>query len=369
MTEEEEHGWISNDDVRKTFFANSWPEMEASFDGFDVDDDGWNIHDHHLCEWYANRNPKRTTMSMASQESRFDDSEWPSFVVDPCSLSREGPPSSPPRIKSSPVAKLRANLPKLLCRPYGIPAAEDEVALLSSSLSPLGARRRLAVIDTTTVLEERKEGERKEGEKEATTECDTPSSMYNAALLTNGRKLTIHCGDTQPKKLFSRDSHYEEDSNSSCKAMGCKGVSSIVGCQEIDPKLLEIFNSMKSEVETRDGGDQATGRISLQLESESVRGMVADRRRWLQDAFKSDSASTSDSSSTDDKASAVSSVVSKFGGKYRRRQTAVMKKKEEWEQRCAEGSSTNGNKTARIIWETRVDGSYRKKVVVGVPTE
>ena len=192
------------------------------------------------------------------------------------------------RHKSSPAAKLRENLPKLLCQ-RAAPRQEDQVALLDGSPHRLGATRRLRYLEAV------READRKAVRSRVATGVSSPSgsgtptkgkspkrrekmtgSMHRADFFPKGRRLTmsfeelnLHCSDRcgQRHVELHSDEDVDADSNDSeedrCirKGIGCGGgakadgkcpkgskeessttPSSIVG-GAIDPKLLAVFSN------------------------------------------------------------------------------------------------------------------------------
>lgn len=369
-----------NEDVRELKVGNnSWPS--ANEVDFSVDDDGWNVYsDQTGGDWYSfveNQTPPQLTIAAITdyfEENHRDEDEVPRHFFEESRLEEaltpiqeEKAPKSTRALshKSSPTAKLRSSLSRLSCFSA---APEKYNQILCSPPMRLGAtyKRCAPTYD---------------GDHDGIqVRLGTSSWMHKANLnktmsLVSVQELDHYCGaQTYFDQEFTGTTMSDDGS---CCSSGTRSASSVANCT-IDSNLAKALDfhftpEKKRQMAARTG---AMTDVDRQTKPSAEGGTkVADRRKWLIEAFQKPSASSDDSDVTTTTSSSSSvqlaDKINMFGG---RRKTAIQVRKEDWEtrfaQKLAEKQMAGRPKlTFETKWECK-NGCYRKRrVVVRTATE
>lgn len=366
-----------NKDVRgvKKFGNNSWPS--ANEVDFLVDDDGWNVYsDQTGGDWYSfveNQTPPQLTIAAITdyfEDNHRDEDEVPRHFFQESRLEEaltpvqeeKAPSARALQHKSSPTAKLRSSLSRLSCF-TAAPEKYDQIVC-----SP---PMRLGAIDQR--LAPTYDGD-DDGRK---VRLGTSSWMHKANLnktmsLVSVQELDHYCG--AQTYFTNRNQEFGGtvmSDDGSCSSSGTRNASSVANCT-IDSNLAKALDfhftpEKKRQMTARTGAMTDFDRKTQPSGEGGTK--VAERRKWLVEAFQKPSASRDDSDVTTTTSSSSSvqlaDKINKFGG---RKKTAMQVRKEEWEekfaQKLAEKQMTGRPKlTFKNKWECN-NGCYRQRKVL-----
>lgn len=154
----------------------------------------------------------------------------------------------------------------------------------------------------------------------------------NPKLTMSHEELSFHCGEEVLQNMEKHDNNKWRSRSSSSAGDG-EEASSLVGCTMPTNLAQELLQEETSMVRIP--------RVAV--------GSVADKRKWLQDAFGQDEVRRD-------------LTRKKQGGTFL---TSVQDRKNEWERKCAEQKLPNYcHVTRQSQWEARHNGSYQKKIVL-----
>ena len=377
------------DDVGGIEFSNVWPSAHDMNPFDELDDDGWNLYnDQRGGDWYSfveNETPPSHTI--ASITDYFEDDcrqevETPFAISENTTSSqREGSvagstflhknvtlireeekniktlptPFSAP--KSSPGAKLRSSLSKLSCWSPDKQGGQARRIIEPSPPMRLGAAAHQFPLD---------DDDESDDPRPISQSSWLTAAKLDKNFLVSVQEIDRYCGQDKYPSIHNKLERTNSDDYFSPDPVNSTGkASSIAGCA-IDSNLARALDfrctpeKYQKKVVDCDWG----------IRSEGGGGkVVADRHKWLLDAFKTNGQSkdSDESSSTSPSINLSTKIektkIDKYGGP---RKSAVQRRREEWENKLAQKKAEEFRPklTIKTQWAYTDDGSYKKSVVL-----
>jgi hypothetical protein len=198
---------------------------------------------------------------------------------------------------------------------------------------------------------------------------------HGSGMIVSVQQLDQYCGEEGKtiREIMKHKGKDDDDDNESIESAvsddSSGKASSLAGCT-IDSKLASALSFRctpeKKILRRKETQSADYGRPPCRFISTGGTTKVADRRKWLLEAFNEHDTlleTASSISSATSTFSNVSSQVDKFGGP---KVSAVSRRKEEWERKLAQKKKEDFRPkvTVRTQWSRGKDGSYKKRVVI-----